>query len=218
MAVSGTVHEHVQAKLEVGFDNLGLQEVKNIAEPVRAFRLAAVKSEIAAPVEAVFRLPSLAVLPFGNMSGDPDQEYFSDGITEDLITALSRFRQIRVVARNSTFYYKGQSPDIREVAKDLGVRYVIEGSVRRAGRRIRVTAQLIDGRSGEHLWAERYDRDMEDVFEVQDELVATIVSTLEPELNKAEIEHARSKNPKAPMLGTCISAACGTFIGGPPRM
>ena len=128
VVVSGKVHEEVRTKVDIGFDDLGLQDVKNIAEPVRAYRLAAAKSEVAAPVDAVFKLPSLAVLPFENMSGDPEQEYFSDGISEDLITALSRVRQFRVVARNSTFSYKGTAPDIRDVAKELGVRYVIEAA------------------------------------------------------------------------------------------
>ena len=135
--------------------------------------------------------PSIAVLPFENMSGDPDQEYFADGITEDIITALYRVRWFRVVSRNSTFAFKGQSPDIRDVADALGVRYVIEGSVRKAGSRIRLTAQLIDGAAGDHLWAERYDRDLEDIFDLQDELTQTIVGAIEPELGRAERDRSR---------------------------
>ncbi len=140
--------------------------------------------------------PSIAVLPFENLSGDPDQEYFSDGITEDIITALSRIRQFFVIARNSTFAYKGTSPDIRQVAKDLGVRYVLEGSVRKSANRVRISAQLIEGTTGNHVWAERYDRDLEDVFAVQDEITQTVVGTIEPELAKAERGRAEAKKPE----------------------
>ncbi len=140
--------------------------------------------------------PSIAVLPFQNMSGDEEQEYFSDGITEDIITALSRVRRFFVTARNSTFAHKGKSPDIRDVARDLGVRYVLEGSVRKASNRIRLTAQLLDGTSGSHLWAKHYDRNLEDIFDLQDELTQTIVGAIEPELNKAEQERARLKKPE----------------------
>ena len=140
--------------------------------------------------------PSIAVLPFENLSGDPDQEYFPDGITEDIITALSRIRQFFVIARNSTFAYKGTSPDVRQVAKDLGVRYVLEGSVRKAAGRVRISAQLIEGTTGNHVWAERYDRDLEDVFAVQDEITQTVVGTIEPELAKAERGRAEAKKPE----------------------
>ena len=140
--------------------------------------------------------PSIAVLPFENLSGDPEQEYFSDGITEDIITALSRIRQFYVIARNSTFAYKGTSPDVRRVAKELGVRYVLEGSVRKAAGRVRISAQLIEGTTGNHVWAERYERGLEDVFAVQDEITQTVVGSIEPELEKSEQQRARIKPPE----------------------
>jgi TolB-like protein len=139
--------------------------------------------------------PSIAVLPLENMSGDPEQEYFVDGICEDIITALSRIRQFFVIARNSTFQYKGTSPDIRDVANNLGVRYVLEGSVRKAGDQLRITAQLIDGDTGNHIWAERYDRKLEDIFAVQDEITQTVVGAIEPELGRAEYERMKAKPP-----------------------
>ena len=141
--------------------------------------------------------PSIAVLAFTSMSGDPDQEYFSDGITEDIITELSRFSELLVIARNSSFRYKGQSVDVRQVGRELGVRYVLEGSVRRAGDRIRITAQLIDATTGAHRWAERYDRKLEDTFAVQDEVARTIVAVLAVHVNKAETERALAKPPAA---------------------
>ncbi len=141
--------------------------------------------------------PSIAVLPFSNMSGDPEQEYFSDGITEDIITGLSRVRTFLVIARNSSFAYKGRSPDIRKVASDLGVRYVLEGSVRKAGNRVRITAQLIDAATGAHLWADRYDREIVDIFAVQDEITQTVVGAIEPELSRAEQQRALMKPPES---------------------
>ena len=129
--------------------------------------------------------PSIAVLPFDNMSGDPEQEYFSDGITEDIITALSKFRWFFVIARNSSFTYKGKSVDVKQVAEELGVRYVLEGSVRKAGSRVRISAQLIDAATGNHVWAERYDRELADIFDLQDEMTATIVGASEPERGRA---------------------------------
>ena len=194
VCVSGSVHEQIKSKLDFSFDDLGLQEVKNIAEPVRAFRLA--KDEnvcLAEPLSIRTDVPVVAILPFDNMSGDPEQEYFSDGITEDLITALSRIRQIQVVARNSTFSYKGKSPNIRQVSEELGARYVVEGSVRKAGNRIRVTAQLIDGQTGNHIWAERYDREITDIFDVQDELTETLVGAIAPGIGGAERQRAKQK-------------------------
>jgi len=139
--------------------------------------------------------PSIAVLPFNNLSGEPDQEYFTDGITEDIITGLTRFHSLFVIARNSTFSYKDQSPDVREVARDLGTRYVVEGSVRRSGERIRITAQLIDAETGKHLWAERYDRKLEDIFEIQDEVTEAIVAAIAPEISDVERERAQRKPP-----------------------
>jgi len=194
ICISGKVHDEVKSKLRLGYEYLGEQEVKNIAEPVRVYRINLEKPD-AKPLELPTK-PSIAILPFNNLSGDPEQEYFSDGITEDIITALSRIRWFFVIARNSTFAYKGTSPDVRRVAKDLGVRYVLEGSVRKAADRVRISAQLIEGTTGKHLWAERYDRDLEDVFAVQDEITQTVVGTIEPELAKAERERAKAKKPE----------------------
>ncbi len=156
------------------------------------------------------------MLPFDNMSGDPEQEYLADGISEDLITALSKIRWFFVIARNSTFTYKGQAVEVTQVAKELGVRYVLEGSVRRSGNRVRVTAQLIDATTGRHVWAERYDRDLADIFELQDEMTQTIVGAVEPELGAAERERAAHRPPGSLRPGRPISAACGT-CGGSPR-
>jgi TolB-like protein/Flp pilus assembly protein TadD len=144
---------------------------------------------------AIPHKPSIAVLPFTNMSGDPDQEFFSDGITEDIITALSKIRWFFVIARNTTFTYKDQAIDVKRVAHELGVRYVLEGSVRKAGNRVRITAQLIDAGTGNHVWAERYDRDLSDIFALQDEMTQTIVGAIEPELSSVERERARRKPP-----------------------
>src|SRR5262249_46452015 len=158
-----TVLEHIGNRIEVSVEDLGEQQLKNIARPVHVYKLKGGGAESANGAQvgktpSLSDNPSIAVLPFTNMSGDPGQEYFSDGITEDIITELSRFRSLFVIARNSSFAYKGRSPDLREVGRQLGSRYVAEGSVRRAGDRVRVTAQLIDTRSGSHLWADRYDR------------------------------------------------------------
>ena len=198
ICVSRTVFEHAHAAIDVAFEDIGLQRIKNIAEPVRSYRVALTQKAADAPEPAAPARPdkpSVAVLPLTNVSGDAEQDYFADGLTEDLIAALSRIRQFFVIARNSSFAYKGKSPDIRTVASELGVRYVIEGSVRRSSRRIRLTAELLDGTSGAHLWAERYDRELADVFDLQDELSQTIVGAIEPELNRAEQQRARLKRP-----------------------
>jgi TolB-like protein len=197
ICISETAKIAVGNKLPFAYEFLGEQSVKNIAEPVRAHRLLAQESRSEDKSDERFaEKPSIAVLPLANMSGDPDQEYFADGVTEDIITALSRIRWFFVIARQSTFAYKGRSVDVRAVAKDLGVKYVLEGSVRKAGNRIRVTAQLIDGKAGKHVWASRYDREYEDVFAVQDEIAETIVGAVEPELGKAERERAKAKRPE----------------------
>jgi adenylate cyclase len=176
------------------FTDLGEQSLKNIAEPVHVYRvgLGERSGGIAAASDAIFRRPAVAVLPFENMSGDAEQEYFSDGLTEDIITALSLWRSFPVIARNSTFAYKGQSPDIRKVGKELGARYVVEGSVRKAGDRLRITVQLIDAQSGHHVWADRFDRKLDDIFELQDEISNKIAAEIEPEL--ARVEHDRTLN------------------------
>jgi adenylate cyclase len=203
ICISGTVYDQVKNKLSIGYEYQGEQTVKNITDPVRVYKIGresetaiSPMSEEQAVMHPVPEKPSLAVLPFINMSRDPEQEYFSDGMTEDIITALSRIRWFFIIARNSTFAYKGRAVDVRKVAKELGVRYVLEGSVRKAGSRVRVTAQLIDGDTGKHVWANRYDREFDDVFSVQDELTETIVGALDPELGKAERERAKAKRPE----------------------
>ena len=198
--ISGTVFESVRNRLDVDFDDLGEQSVKNIAEPVRVFRVALDTAESAtgapAQMDAMFHKPAVAVLPFDNLSGDADQEYFADGLTEDIITALSLWRSFPVIARNSTFAYKGTAPDIRKVGEELGARYVIEGSVRRSGNRVRVTAQLIDAETGHHVWAERFDRDLEDIFALQDELTQRIAATVAPEMERTEHKRAVDTKPR----------------------
>ena len=199
ICISGKVYEEVGSKLPTAFEDLGEQEVKNIVGPVRVYRwtdTAADPMSGTVEVEGALPLPdkpSIAVLPFDNMSGDTEQEYFSDGITEDIITELARFRSLFVIARNSSFSFKGQAIEAKEIARRLGVRYLVEGSVRRAGNRVRVTAQLIDASHDTHLWAERYDRDLEDIFAVQDEVANAIVTAIEPELVSAERARARRK-------------------------
>jgi len=206
ITVSDAVRGAVRGKVAASFDDLGEQSGKNMAEPVRAF---AVRAEGVAPLTApqarpslgaidlsLPEKPSIAVLPFVNMSGNPEQEYFTDGITEDIITELSRFRSLFVIARNSSFSYKGRSPDIRQVAKELGVRYVLEGSIRKSAQRIRVTGQLIDALTGNHLWAEKYDRVLEDIFELQEELTRSIVMAIAPRIDAAESDKVRRRRPE----------------------
>jgi adenylate cyclase len=195
--VSGIVHDQVADKVEFEFEDLGLKELKNIRRPVRVFRMGGESTDQseAAPAANLAAIPqefddrrAIAVLPFANFSGDPEQEYFADGITEDIITMLAGWRAFPVIARNSTFNYKGKTVDIRRVGEDLGVRYVLEGSVRKLGHRVRVTAQLIRADTNHHIMAERYDRDLTDLFELQDEIVTTIAGAIEPELLKFERE------------------------------
>ena len=182
--VSDSVHAQVCGKVAISFTDAGDLALKNIAAPVRAWRWGeGLRAEVQAQAEA---LPSIAVLPFTNMSNDPEQEYFSDGISEDIITDLSKIAGLMVVARNSSFAYKGKTPDIRAVGRDLGVTSVLEGSIRRAGNRVRITAQLVDAKNGAHLWAERYDRDLTDIFAVQDEVTLQIVAALRVTLRPVE--------------------------------
>jgi adenylate cyclase len=188
LCISGGVHDMVEGKLDAAFEDIGAQQVKNVARPVRAFRSAA-KAAACAPAPVTDR-PSIVVLPFANMSADPEQEYFSDGISEDIITELSKVSGLFVIARNSSFVYKGRAVNVPEVARELGVRHVLEGSVRKAGNRVRVTAQLIDGKSGGHVWAERYDRELSDIFAVQDEVTGAIVKALSVKLTAAERRRA----------------------------
>ncbi len=196
VALSGNVHEQVQGKLAESFEDAGEYEVKNISRPVRLWRWRSTSPPTArTPGTEDSRLalpdkPSIAVLPFDNMSGDPEQEYFSDGISEDLTTALSRFDWMFVIARNSAFTYKGKAVDVKRIGRELGVRYVLEGSVRRAGDRVRVNAQLIDTDADSHVWAERFDRELEDIFAVQDEITQTIVGVLAGKISAEEFARA----------------------------
>jgi adenylate cyclase len=197
--VSEHAYWQVRGKVEARFDDLGPRALKNIPEPVRVFRVTtsstAETDRESTSVLSVPDRPSIAVMPFVNRSGDPEQEYFSDGITEDLVTALSRIRWFFVIARNSSFAYKDRSYDARSVARELGVSYVVEGSVRRAGDRVRVTAELTEAGTGRQVWANRYDRDIADIFEVQDDITQTIVGAIEPEMSKVERDRAASKAP-----------------------
>jgi adenylate cyclase len=187
--VSNTVHDHVRDRLPFAFEDLGEQQVKNISRPVRVYRVrdsgVAAKSP-AGPLLPLPDKPSIAVLPFANMSGDPEQEYFADGMVEEIITALSRIRWLFVIARNSSFTYKRQTVDVKQVGRELGVRYVLEGSVRKAGGRVRITAQLIDALTGTHLWADRFDGSLEDIFDLQDKVASSVAGVIEPALPAAE--------------------------------
>ena len=200
ICISAKVYDEVKNKLALSYEDLGEREVKNVSEPIRVYlivpgRTADTPSAAADVDLALPEKPSIAVLPFDNMSGDPEQEFFADGISEDLITALSKVRWFFVIARNSTFTYKGKAVEVKQVAKELGVRYVLEGSVRKSGNRVRITAQLIDATTGRHVWAERYDRQIEDIFELQDEMSQTIAGAVEPELSAAERDRVLTKPP-----------------------
>ncbi len=200
ICISAKVYDEVKNKLALGYEDLGERAVKNVAEPIRVYLIVPGRGGGAAEAGDELALPekpSIAVLPFDNMSGDPEQEYLADGITEDLITALSKIRWFFVIARNSTFTYKGKAVEVKQVAKELGVRYVLEGSVRKAGERVRITAQLVDATTGRHVWAERYDRQFEDIFDLQDEMTLTLVGAVEPELSAAERERALAKPPES---------------------
>jgi adenylate cyclase len=198
ICISAAVHEQVRDKLDFTFEDMGDRQVKNIARPVRTYRIAIPKA--AAPTSAVPATPlplpekpSIAVLPFQNMSGDREQDYFADGTVEDIITALSRFKSLFVIARNSSFAYAGKAVDIKEVGRELGVRYVLEGSVRKAGNRVRITGQLIEAATGRHLWADKFDGALEDVFGLQDQITTSVVGLLAPTLEQAEIERVKQK-------------------------
>jgi TolB-like protein len=190
--VSNTVHDHVRDRLPFAFEDLGEHQVKNIARPVRVYRVRNDADPLASQPTSSASLPlpdkpSIAVLPFANMSGDPEQEYFADGMVEEIITALSRIRWLFVIARNSSFTYKGQAIDVKQVGRELGVRYVLEGSVRKAGTQVRITGQLIDALTGTHLWADRFDGSLEDVFDLQDKVAIGVAGIIEPALRTAEI-------------------------------
>ena len=199
ICISRTARDQVRDKLDITLGDMGEVEVKNIARPVRIFRVpvdGATPAVAATQATALPDKPSIAVLPFDNMSGDAEQEFFADGLTEDILTALSRFHGLFVISRNSAFVYKGKATNLQEVARDLGAQYVVEGSVRKAGNRVRVTVQLIDAESDSHIWAERYDRDLEDIFAVQDEVTAAIVATLPGRIDAATQERAERKRPE----------------------
>jgi adenylate cyclase len=213
--VSSTVYDHVRNKVKVGFEDLGAQSLKGIAEPVRAYRVTGTPSVTVAPPGTSTDKPSIAVLPFTNMSGDFEQEYFSDGITEDIITELSRFRSLFVIARNSSFAFKGKAVKVQEIAKELGVAYVVEGSVRKAGARIRITAQLVEAAGGRHVWAERYDRPADDVFAIQDEVVRTVAATLAGRVEAAGAEGLRRRPTPSLSAYECVLRGNALPVGDP---
>jgi TolB-like protein/class 3 adenylate cyclase/Tfp pilus assembly protein PilF len=194
ICISRNVHDQVRGKLSCTYTDLGAQQVHNIPEPIWAYRVqtnAAIAT--AKPILPLPDKPSIAVLPFQNMSGDVEQEYFADGMVEEIITALSRFHGLFVIARNSSFTYKGRAVDVKQVGRELGVRYVLEGSVRKSGQRVRITGQLIDCSTGAHLWADRFEGAFEDIFDLQDQLTSRVVGAIAPQLEKAEIERAKRK-------------------------
>ncbi len=209
IVVSGAIHEAVAGRVKARFDDLGRLSLKNIERPVQAYSMRwqaadwpmiamADTAPAQTPARSVAPLslagnPSIAVLPFLNMSGDPDQEYFADGIVEDIITALSRFKSLFVISRNSSFFYKGKSPDVRQVGRELGVRYVLEGSVRKAGNRVRITGQLIEAATNAHLWADRFEGPMDDIFTLQDKVTSSVVGVVEPTIQRSEIQRALAK-------------------------
>jgi adenylate cyclase len=198
ICVSRVVREQTRDRLDTNFEDLGEQSLKNIARPIRVFRLLAAENKVPEPAALPLpEKPSIAILPFQNMSGDPEQEYFSDGMVEDITTAIARMPWLFVVARNSSFAYKGKSPDLRQVGRELGVRYVLEGSVRKAGNRVRITGQLIDTTTGGHMWADRIDGGLDDIFELQDRVASSVVGAIEPRLRLAEIERATRKPPQS---------------------
>ena len=206
IVISSRVKEDASGKLALEVNDLGEPPLKNIAANVRAFRvrLGAPPTAQVRPTLTLPDKPSVAVLPFQNMSGDHEQEFFSDGMAEDIITALSKLRSFFVIARNSTFSYKGKSPDVRQVARELGVRYVLEGSVRKGGNRMRITAQLINGVTGNHICAERYDRELVDIFAVQDDITRKVVGAIEPQLFAAENLRIQSKPPESLDAWGCV--------------
>jgi len=201
VCISDDTFRQVRDRVDIAFDDKGEIALKNIARPVRVFELAGAKQPATKDIELMPQLalpdkPSIAVLPFQNMSGDPEQEYFADGMVEEIITALSRFKSLFVIARNSSFTFKGKAVDVREVGSKLGVRYVLEGSVRKAAGRVRITGQLIDAITGAHIWADRFERDLTDVFALQDEVTVAVVSAIQPKLFQTEMVMAAQRRPE----------------------
>jgi TolB-like protein/class 3 adenylate cyclase len=201
ICISEDAYRQVKSRIDPPLSDLGPTQLKNIAEPVRVFAInmgtttprAAEATESAPPRLALPDRPSVAVLPFQNMSGDPEQDYFADGMVEDIVAGLSRIKWLFVIARNSSFVYKGRAVDVRHVGRELGVRYVLEGGVRKAGARLRVTAQLVEAETGAHLWADKFDGELKDVFDLQDQITERVVGVVEPSVRKSEIERARRK-------------------------
>ena len=196
ICISRKVYEDISGKMQLAFVDLGEQQLKNISQPIRVYRVSGEQlaaARAAKPALALPDKPSIAVLPFTNLSGDPEQEYFADGMVEDIITGLSRFRWLFVIARNSSFTYKGRPVDVKQVCRELGVRYLLEGSVRKSANRIRIAGQLIDAASGAHLWADRFEGALQDVFALQDRVTASVVGAIAPRLEQAEIDRARRK-------------------------
>ena len=214
ICVSGRVQEDVHGRINVAFEDTGERHLKNIAHPVRVYRVR-LNGTAAKPGPALPDKPSIAVLPFNNMSGDPEQEYFADGVVEEIITVLSRVRWLFVIARNSSFAYKGRAVDVKQVGRELGVRYVLEGGVRKAANRVRITAQLIDASTGAHLWAGRFDGGLEDIFELQDQVTTNVIGAIVPQLEQAEIKRAaRKPTEKASMPTTIFCAGWRASING----
>jgi adenylate cyclase len=214
VCVTAAVHDQVAGRLDVAFEDLGEKSLKNISRPVRAYRAVIATAEERASAgqgQAVQKpaavKPTVAVLPFANMSGDPEQEFFVDGLTEDILTELSRRRELFVISRNSTFVYKNQAVNLRDVAQKLGAQYLVEGSVRKGGDRLRVTVQLIDTSNDTHIWAERYDRKLDDIFAIQDEVTAAIVATLPGRLEAAQHDQLARKKPSSLAAYECVLAA-----------
>ena len=205
ICLSAVVHDQVRDKLDLAFDDLGDQALKNIARPMRVYRVrtgtqvpASLGLRTAVMQSSALALPdkpSVAVLPFANMTSDPEQEFLADGIAEDVITALSRYPSLFVIARNSSFTYRGRAVDVKQVGAELGVRYVLEGSLRKSGNRVRVSAQLVEAETGKHVWAERYDRDLADIFAVQDEIAEAVTIAIAPAIAEAERQRAMRKSP-----------------------
>jgi adenylate cyclase len=219
ICISESVRTAIGSKLPLAYEFMGEQLVKNIKDPIRAYQVRLAPQEQPQEVVSEFlefelpQKPSIAVLPFTNMSGNPEQEYFSDGISEDIITALSKIKNLLVIARNSTFTYKGKSVDVRQVSREQGVRYVLEGSVRKAGNQVRVTAQLIDATTSHHIWAERYDRELKDIFAVQDEIMREIVVALDVELNAGEQARAWSSGTTNLEAWECVRLSTTNVLG-----
>jgi adenylate cyclase len=193
ICVSRVVRDQVRDKGDFGFEDLGEQQVKNIVRPIRVYRIKVAETTAVKPPLPLPDKPSLAVLPFQNMTGDPEQEYFVDGIVEEITTAISRLPWLFIIARNSSFTYRGRAVDVKQVARELGVRYVLEGSVRKAGNRVRITGQLIDTATGAHIWADRFDGSLDNIFELQDQVASSVVGAIEPKLRQSEIERAIRK-------------------------